>query len=433
MKIRLAKLAFFLFLLSSIPACGVFEVGLEEFPARETATPPPALNLPHTSTLPSPTQTPFIGPLKPGQAVRITRIQMQSKTSGWGIGQVETDLVDHILYTSDGGRSWQERTPLEALLNPPAQGLTATAFFSADGTAWATYTSQFPQPAIPEKQVIWRTTDYGQTWQAGEELALTGVQAEYFLPEQLGFFDEKYGWLLAHTGAGMSHDYIVAFVTDDGGLTWQRVLDAEKNSELMICPKTGLAFFTATNGLLTGNCPSLMDRLFFYGTADGGQTWQPASLLPPANQPADLFTSDKAGCGIPALTYVSARSIMLTVRCEIYATKRLAAWLYTGQPGGTLAARPLPLPYGTLQFINSEEGWLVGAQQNDPAAPGEIYHTTNGGQNWSPVIATAWQGIPNFIDSNTGWVVARTDDKLALVYTTNGGILWEEIYPVIGK
>lgn len=376
MKIRLTRLLLFVLFLLTSPACGVLEIGFEEFSPQRTATQLPSLKLPPTITLPPPTETPVPSQLNPGQSVRITRIEMRDKSNGWGIGQVETDPNDYILYTDDGGRSWQDRTPYAALHNPPSQGLAATAFFGESGLAWVIYASPPSQPKSLENPVLWRTSDYGRTWQAGESLALTDIQTEFFIPDKLGFFDESHGWLLAHIGGGVNRDDIAAFTTTDGGQSWQRIIDPQKNPDLMNCRKTGLAFSTAANGWLTGNCPG---PILFSATRDSGQTWQPITLLPPLTQPSDLFTSSKAGCGIPDLPFVTSRLMMLTVRCDFYDTKRSAAWLYVGQEGSALEARPLPLPFGTLQFISAEEGWLVGAAVDDWRFPGEIYHTIDAG------------------------------------------------------
>ena len=422
MKIRFTKLAsFLLILMIFLPACGVFEVGIEQ----PTATPPPP-----TAIIPTLTPSPFPLPLKAGQAVKIIRINMLNVTSGWGIGQVETDLNDHILYTSDGGRSWQDVTPPEAIVSAPPQGLAAITYFNAGGNAWVTFISQTPQPPTSQTQKFWHSSDNGKTWQSGE-LSLVGFQMEYFIPFQLGFLDAQHGWVIAHVGAGMSHDYIVAFTTSDGGRTWSRVIDSEKNLELMSCQKTGLAFSTTVNGWLVGNCPGLMTNLFFYSTTDGGQTWQQANLTPPNKQPADFFTSNAAACGIPELVYLSARTILLTVHCDINAAKQTVSWLYTGKLGVMQEGHQLPMPFGAIQFLNADEGWMVGSAQNDPSAPGEIYHTTNGGETWTKIISTTWQGTPNFINSNVGWIVARTEDKVALVFSSDGGVIWEALSPVI--
>jgi photosystem II stability/assembly factor-like uncharacterized protein len=239
--------------------------------------------------------------------------------------------------------------------------------------------------------------------------------------------------MMAHLGAGMSHDYIAVFTTADGGQTWQRVVDPERNPELMACPKTGLAFSTTTNGWLTGNCPGLMQNLFFYSTVDGGQTWQQVNLPSPQGQPSDLLSNSHAGCGIPILVYASARSIRMSMRCMFFDANKPVSWLYVGKDNDAPEAWPLPLPFGSFDFISPDEGWMVGSQRDDPSAPGEVYHTTDGGRNWTLVISTGWQGTPDFVNSNIGWVIARVADKSALVVTGNGGVTWVELTPVIAR
>jgi photosystem II stability/assembly factor-like uncharacterized protein len=76
---------------------------------------------------------------------------------------------------------------------------------------------------------------------------------------------------------------------------------------------------------------------------------------------------------------------------------------------------------------------MVGYWRNDPAAGGEIYHSIDGGQSWKLVISTAWQGTPDFVDTNTGWVVARIADKSALVYTVDGGKSGRDLNPTVAR
>lgn len=430
MNTRLAILAFFILLV--FPACGVLEVGLEEPPSRPTALPSPSLTLLPTVTL-SPTPPADFDLLQPGQKIRLISIHMLDKMTGWGVGQIEGQPTDYLLVTSDGGRTWRNRTPRMAHQNPPPQGLSATAFFGPGGLAWAIFTDRAPEAYFPSGQVVWRTTDYGQTWQAGAELSLQGLPTQHFIPDHLRFLDDRNGWLMAHLGAGMSHDYIAIFLTSDAGQTWRRVVDPERTPTLMPCPKTGLAFSDPQHGWLMGDCPGLMPGLFFYSTANGGETWQPVSLPSPLGQPADLFGGEKAGCGVPGLAYLSADAVMFWVRCSPYNGGKPSAWLYAAKAGEAFTARLLPQPYGNLQFLNLQEGWFIGAASSDPTTPGEIYHTTDGGLTWKMVLATGWQGTPHFIDSSIGWVIAQSGEKSALVYTVNGGAMWEEISAMIGK
>jgi photosystem II stability/assembly factor-like uncharacterized protein len=429
MKIRWVQVLSFLLLGAALSSCGVLEVGIERTP-----TPVALASAAPSATLPPPTSTPFPGKLKPGQPLKLIQLHMLGRQDGWAVGQVETDLNDHLFWTQDGGQTWQERTPPESLLASPPAGFSATAYFDASGAAWVTYVDQLAaQAPLPARQPVWRTADSGQTWQAGV-IDLTGLQAEHFLPVHLGFLDEQHGWLLAHLNPGQAQeDAVVLFTSADGGATWQRRVDPVSHPELMGCPKTGVAFSTATNGWLTGSCPGQQANLFFYNTLDGGQTWQPRQLRPPANQPAGLFANGAPGCGLPGLVYASARSILVTVRCTFADANKTVAWLYAGKDNQLPEARYVPTPYGAFSFINAQEGWMVGAWRDDPATPGEIYHTVDGGQSWKLVISTAWQGIPDFVDAETGWVVARIADKSALVFTADGGKSWTQLNPRVGK
>lgn len=406
--------------------CGVFEVGIER---TSTPLPPTEMAIP-TATL---TPAPVIGRLKPGQLVKIIQIRMLNRLSGWAICQVETDLTDHILFTLDGGQTWQDRTPAEALVGQPPDGQRAAAFFDADGNAWVTYSSLQPIITVAPVRGVWRTTDFGQTWQIGQAFDISGLDLEFFAISQLGFSDGQHGWALASLDPGSSQDYIAIFKTSDAGQTWQRVVDSQKNPVLMACSKTGLAFSTESIGWLTGDCPGVLNGMFLYTTSDKGQSWQPVTLEPPADQRPDFFSKGNPACGIPNLVYSSARALLLSVRCNAADPNKALAWLYISKDNGPLEGRRLPMPFGSLTFVSPDEGWMVGSPQNDLAAPGGIYHTQDGGRTWAMVIATAWQGRADFVDAEMGWVVAQSADKLALVTTQDGGVSWQVLQPVIRR
>lgn len=411
-----------------LTACGVLEIGLEPTLPSATSTLPPTVPF----LLPTLTVAPSFDfdPLPPGQKIRLSAIHMLDRNTGWGIGQLAGSPSDLLLLTGDGGRTWQNRTPRIVLQTLPPQGYTLTAFFGPAGRAWALFTVREAEGLPAEGLEVWRTTDFGQTWQPGKPLPLERLPAEYFIPVQFGFLDSGHGWLMARLGAGMSHDYVAVFLTADGGQTWQRVLDPLRTPDLMPCQKTGLAFTSPQEGWLTGDCPGLLPTLFLYITRDGGLTWQPVTLPVPPGQPADLFAGEMAGCGLTGIPYAGESGVSVVVRCLPYTGGKASAWFYAAKEGVNFFSNPLPQPYGGFHFLNLREGWFIGAPDTDAATSGEIYRTTDAGSTWRFVLSTGWQGTPYFLDADNGWVIARAGEKSALVRTTNGGLLWEEILPV---
>ena len=78
-----------------------------------------------------------------------------------------------------------------------------------------------------------------------------------------------------------------------------------------------------------------------------------------------------------------------------------------------------------VSFIDSLQGWAA-------AYGGEIFHTTNGGVNWSIQDSTAKTNhIPlnyiQFTTSDSGWAVGGIAGNPIILRTTNGGNTWERI------
>jgi photosystem II stability/assembly factor-like uncharacterized protein len=380
-------------------------------PATETPLPPPPV---------------FTGPVlsrfESGQSVTITSIRMQDAVNGWAIGGWG-EGSDHVLITADGGQTWRDVTPPEPA--PTEGNLAALGYFLETRTAWVLYHGQ-NEMAIPTTVAVWRTRDGGQTWQSSLPLDIQGLN-EIFWPSDLVFADEQNGWLMAHVGAGMSHDYVALFRTQDGGQSWTRLIDPYGDSEIQICQKTGLVFPSAQNGWLTGDCGGVMAGAFLFQTTDGGQSWQPVTLPDPADAPRLLSDSSSGFCGTQSPVFTSPQAGKLIVRCmdttqDPYVTQ---FYLYTTSDGGATWV-PASSPAGTLAFEAGDTGWALGR---------DLFHTTDGGQTWTKVKTVNWDGQFSFVSDTLGWAVARaetdTGTRIALVQTTDGGKTWTIIHPVI--
>jgi photosystem II stability/assembly factor-like uncharacterized protein len=278
---------------------------------------------------------------------------------------------------------------------------------------------------VPASAVIWRTQDGGQTWHSSSPLDLQGLN-EVYLPSDLVFADAQNGWLLVHVGAGMSHDYVTLYRTQDGGQTWARLIDPYGGSEIQVCYKDSLVFSSAQNGWLTGDCGGVMAGAFLYQTTDGGLTWQSVTLPTPADAPG-LFSENGPICSTQSSAFSSAQAGKLILRCRDLSQDPYVTtyYLYTTSDGGatwTMTSSPT----GTQDFITGDTGWALSR---------DLFHTTDGGQTWTLVKTVNWDGQFSFVSDTFGWAVARAASDagtlFALVQTIDGGKTWSIIHPVI--
>jgi photosystem II stability/assembly factor-like uncharacterized protein len=393
--------------------------------APATATPAPA----------TPTEAPFLPEgtplphLSAGEAITITTIHMLDATTGWAFGGAESVTFgtgDHVLRTRDGGQTWQDVTPPEPI---PVDQLTGTAvgYFADADTAWVAYSYYSPSGV----HVVWRTSDGGATWQASAPIDISGM-GDYFSPSDIQFLDAQTGYMLVHLGAGMNHDYVVVMKTTDGGAGWTPLFDPLNDAFPQSCGKTGMAFADFQTGWVTGNCNGVAPILYFQQTTDGGKTWQPVELTPPASAPADLFTRDDVFCGTESPVW-AGQTLRVAVVCRdlnFTATNYLYS---TGDDGAGWSVSALPVyeAFGSLMFLDENIGWAMGVPAGGSGPQRDVYQTRDGGQTWTKVRSVNWRGQFNFVDEQTGWAVAQSEEGLALVFTTDGANRWQVAAPQI--
>ena len=399
------------------PATGVPSPSLEPTP-EEPSTPTPGL--------PTPVADP-VGRLTAGEGISIQFIQMLDVASGWAVARSDDDL-DHIVRTSDGGATWTDVSPPEyaGSLDAPRRATLAT---SDDGRrAWVLYSGAMDLDRDPITVVVWRTADSGATW-----LPSTLIEAPFgsgwFEPLSLDVLDDGFGWLMAAIDAGMMHQYIALYTTQDSGGTWVRVLDPYAQQPVHSCPKTGLEFADASVGWMTRDCGGLIDQVTVITTSDGGVEWVEMPVPPPSGLP-EGYTYPYL-CAPHSINLASTRAGTLAVSCSQYLdtpgpegeTKRYGPHaLYRTQDGG-LTWEERDYPGGQLLWLDASHGWALGR---------DIYRTGDGGQTWEFVHRVNWDGQFSFVGESHGWAVARTEEDIALVRTRNGGASWVILKPVIG-
>jgi photosystem II stability/assembly factor-like uncharacterized protein len=321
-------------------------------------------------------------------------------------------------------------------VSPPIAGGTtwaATTAFLGDTHAWVSFADPAAPPLTGEALVVWHTADAGQTWSASQPLDLSG--AEYAAPSDLAFVDALNGWLLAHVGAGMSHDYVMLFHTADGGQTWQRQADplaTAPDGLPMSCTKTGLGFLSPAAGWVTGDCHGVAPGVFFHRSPSAGATWQPQPLPAPTGV-ADLLSNQTVSCGTYRLTVLPPQFVSVAVICQNLVSGEPSRWLYRSPDAGQTWEAD-PLPGRDLFFLDPDHVWSVEeGDPNDPTAIRTLYFSDDGGISWANVTTVRWGAQFDFVTPDLGWAVARSGDEIALVRTTNGGASWGIIQPTLGS
>jgi len=367
--------------------------------------------------------------LAAGTELTLNFIKMQTASNGWAVGEAQDGSDDRVLKTGTGGATWREVTPPQPQDSAAEIGQGATLFTLDEQTAWVTYYNRTGGP-LSNPAFVWRTADGGQTWQASAELDTTDL--EIYQPSDLIFVDAQNGWLMAHVGAGMSHDYVAIYRTRDGGLSWERLIDPYMDGESgvlpMSCEKTGLLFTDVNHGWVTGNCGGVVPGApYLQRTTDGGQTWQTVELPNPTSAP---FAQDTNACGLPGIAYLDAQAGFLPMTCLNYDSGQYTSYLYkTGDGGKTWAVEELPGEYKAAAFLNPESGFVMVAP--NPEGPRELYQTANSAATFTPTKSLNWTGEFSFVSAQAGWALATSQEGKALVQTTNGGQTWQVLTPVI--
>jgi photosystem II stability/assembly factor-like uncharacterized protein len=348
---------------------------------------------------------------------KLRTMQLINARSGWAL------VAENLLWTGDGGASWQDITPQTAL---PVHLLNVTFTSPLNGWLVRLLGGEVSQTSLE----VLATLDGGQTWQpyplSIPEASLSAPIAAAYL----NFLDERTGFLSVKLESSSAFSLGRLFVTQDGGRTWE-----ERSLPL----GEPVVFLDAQRGWVAGGPGG--DQLF--RTQDGGRTWQPQPLpLPFSSTEAQVFV------GLPIFRSNRDGSLPVTVtgldpRFLVYSTwDGGESWSVSSQ--AELAEQPgMALPFSA----DSSGAWWA-------ATPGEIRLSASAGQGASAIQILA-TGLPpgvidlDFQDDQAGWALAQTSvchgDKAPLgavqaqplrcatqtflLSTADGGQTWQDITP----
>jgi photosystem II stability/assembly factor-like uncharacterized protein len=343
---------------------------------------------------------------------------MVDREVGWAIGGIAS-ARDRILYTMDGARNFRDVSPpVGPTLAANIDNWAVGAFIDRNHARVLYFPAMLePSPPGGAHVVVWRTDDAGQSWMQSEVISSSVLGTQDY-PPRLTFINPNEGWFMARNGGAGMHRYPISlYYTQDGGMSWQELIDALGGSELQSCRKTGWVFSDSLSGLATiDNCP--VDGPTIEKTSDGGNSWERVIMPPPLEDPTSVAN---AYCQTFAPLALDTNLIMLSAKCTAYDGEHVERDLFYRSSDRGQSWQAWDFPGGDLLFLDSQRGFALSR---------EIYWTADGGVTWEEQKAVNWDGQFSFIDPDTGWAVARNEGELALVVTTDRAKTWNIIEPV---
>ncbi len=374
----------------------------------------------------------------------LTEIEMINKTDGWG-------LQESTLWTTrDGGRTWSEVTPPDQS-SESTRIETYSAFIDANH-AWILYATKDRQPyhsCLAPNVSVWYTTDGGLTWHSSQTISHNF--SDHRCDVNLIMTDNQTGWFrIEGYFAGVKLTGTQFIHTTDGGMTWQEIETAWRDttgssSTKLLGLLSGMAFTNNRIGWLVGQSLTGDSNRQYFGhasarvdfqpsyhiTDDGGSTWAEHQFPAPVDN-LDLFTQYEV-CKPYQLNLLSEEVARLKIACS---DKKVGVgdidYIYSTEDGGiTWTTHAMPQSAATMSdyytqmiFFDENHGLLLGRN---------MWRTDDGGRTWQYINTVSWDGQFSFVDHSHGWAIARNEDEIALVNTSNGGDTWQILHPVIAE
>ena len=231
----------------------------------------------------------------------ITSVHMVNDLQGWAMSQTL------VMYTKDGGKTWQDITPKDIGVIFSSLSSQAQSTFEITGTFFNAHDAWVAVPQ-PGKITLSRTEDGGLNWQT---IALSTIQSRGSFPVQiisLVFVNPQIGWLLLSMGRSAGQENVELYQTKDSGITWNLVADtgqnAAKGKMTSDGTKTGLGFRDPSEGWLTGSTHG--NAVFLYHTMDGGATWDTQSI----DLPAGFTATGGSATSYPPIFFDEQRGVI---------------------------------------------------------------------------------------------------------------------------
>lgn len=253
--------------------------------------------------------------------------------------------------------------------------------------------------AVGIRGVVAHTIDGGLEWIKQD----SGVDETYVL-DKICFSDGNRGWIIGSMRAFRAGIGAVILHTQDGGTTWERQYESDKEDmadmDFVGAEKGWIAGITLHDGEITGTILH----------TDDGENWEAQFEMEDVQLSGIDFINQNEGWAVGYNTDGGNWLLFHTIDSG-------DSWQEQ--------ARFDRYRLSDIYFIDSQTGWAIG---------NTIIYTNDGGVTWSPRlngIEDARDGIlPNWIledicfsDEKSGWIVSSRGGRL--IRTEDGGDSWQ--------
>ncbi|MFC1922136.1 glycoside hydrolase domain-containing protein [Chloroflexota bacterium] len=183
----------------------------------------------------------------------IEAMDLLNSTEGWLLAE------NLLLWTKDGGTSWQEITPQEK-----EHSQILSVFFLDPESGWLVRRSISTDKG--EMLSVLSTADGGLNWQEKPILDFDHEDVMQVESASLDFVDSQTGWIALKLQSSSNFSLGRLLSTRDGGLTWQ---------ERTLPLGESVQFLDGERGWITGGP---LDQTFY--TGDGGKSWSLSGSIP---------------------------------------------------------------------------------------------------------------------------------------------------------
>lgn len=230
---------------------------------------------------------------------------------------------------------------------------------------------------------IIHTSDGGLTWQIQRDTSSINATIN-----DMFFIDQSHGWACGNNGTILQ--------TNNGGTTWNLITGLPTNANL-----NGINFVNSSVGYACGDGGDIIH------TENGGDSWVLQSSNTTSNlEDISFFNSDTGF----AVISTSNNNVVWTSTGGLF-------WEYKSYPG-----QSIPRMYDCKAVRGTSNAWMIGYY-------GNIYHSTNYGQNWSlskSIFGTefVYAKAIDFVNTNVGFA----GSKDGIVFRTlDSGATWDSV------